>query len=259
MVPKYEIANIFSACTLIFSTLSLWFVHRVGLINILYDKMSALDGLEIFADLFGGQLDSHLLLMFLVITFVTIFLFLGFFCLYHVFTRLICIFNAREKKSHDRLFRYPACILAGLLAVFLLLSASKHYAIHLTPEAHTQYIVAVVLAGLALVCEILYSSIGHFVIRIDMVTRLEILSGYAENRLVMDEETLESARNSEETAEKAPEEKPAAKDAPVEESATEDAPEAESVAEDTPEAEPVTVYHCRNGYSTQPLIIFTQQ
>ncbi len=226
-------SQIFSFVSLAFGTLSLWFVHRAGLINTMYEKTSAIDGLEIFLDLWDGQLDSHLLLMFLVITLFTVCLAVGFFCIYHILTRLICIYNAREKKSHDRLFQYPIFLLIGLLSVILLLKASKHYALQLTPEAHTQYILAIVFAALALLCEILYSSIGHFVIRVDMVTRLEILSGYAENRLVMDEETLKNA-----TAEEIPASEPAAEEIPASEPAAEEIPEGEPVAEEIPESEP---------------------
>ncbi|MBQ7315910.1 MAG: hypothetical protein IJW90_02235 [Clostridia bacterium] len=225
----------FSLASLTFSAFSLWFVHRAGLVNVMYEKTSVIDGLEIFMDLWDGQLDSHLLLMFLMITVFIACLAVGFFSIYHILTRLICIYNAKEEKSHDRLFQYPIFLLVGLLSVIVLLKASKHYAIQLTPEANTQYILAIVFAALALLCEILYSSIGHFVLRIDMVTRLEILSGYAENRLVMDAETLESAISTEETTEG----EPATEDAVEGELAAEEAVEGELAAEEAVEGEPV--------------------
>ena len=240
----------FSLASLTFSALTLWFVRRAGLINVMYEKLSAIDGLEIFMDLWDGQLDSHLLLMFLMITVFVVCLAVGFFSFYRILTRWICIYNAKEEKSHDRLFQYPIFLLVGLLSVIVLLKASKHYAIQLTPEANTQYILAVVFASLALLCEILYSSIGHFVLRVDMVTRLEILSGYAENRLVMDEETLENATATEETTEG----EPAAVEAVEGELAAVEAVEGELATEEAVEGELAAVEAVEGELATEEAV-----
>ncbi len=194
-------SQLFSLIATSTCTLSLWFAHRAGLMTAMYEKLTAMDGIEIFTELWEGELDSHAFLMFWLITAIIFCLTVAFVCLYHMMMRFLCIFNTREKRQHDRLFQYAAFLLLGLLMCLLLLNASKHHAIQLTSEAMFYYILSIVFAVLALLCEILYGVIGHFVIGVDMVTRLELLSGYVEDRLVMDEETLESALATEKTNE----------------------------------------------------------
>ncbi|MBE6558536.1 MAG: hypothetical protein E7661_05955 [Ruminococcaceae bacterium] len=167
--------------------------QKAGFISSLYQNFYNMYGTQLFTNLWLGDSDTAGILVFFLSTAMIVCLCAVFSQLFHGLTRLCCIFNSKEKRTNDHLFKYGIFLVGAFVLYFFLLDASGEYAVHLTEEEHLCFVLAFIAAAAVLILEILHSVVGYFISGIDMVTRLELLSGYAENRMTMDEETYQAA------------------------------------------------------------------
>ena len=155
-----------------------------------------MDGIEFFKYVWEGESDMGSVLAFLIITIGIAGLSTSILHLFQSLTRLSCLFNSTGKRANDYIFQYGICFMVALLIYLFLLTASKEYRITLSNEEMIFYVLSCVMAFTVIVLEVLYYILGYFIIRIDMTTKLEVLSGYAEGQMIMDTETLQAAINS---------------------------------------------------------------
>lgn len=168
----------------------LWLVKKVGLIELLYGQLATMGGYHVFSDAVNGYGDISAILAFLISAIFLLCLASAFLCLFHSLTRLCCLFNANEKRKNDHLFAYCSALPCGFLVLLLLLNASGSFAMELSDEVYLYYFFAFGAAIAVLLFELLHGVLCYFLSRIDTVTRLEVLSGYAACRAVMDAEAV---------------------------------------------------------------------
>lgn len=182
-----------SVCSFGACATMLWSARKAGFIATLYEQLNVMDGIEFFKYVWEGNGDIAAVLAFLIVTVSLVCLCTSFPHLFQSSLRLCCLFNTKEKKKHDFIFQYSICCAIALLVYLFLLTASSEYHITLSDEETVFYAVSCAMAFLILIVEVLYYVLGYFWVRIDMTTKLEVLSGYAENRLTMDKEALQMA------------------------------------------------------------------
>ena len=189
-------SQIFSLCSATACATMLWSAREVGFISTLYEQCTMMDGIEFFKYVWEGESDMGSVLAFLIITIGIAGLSTSILHLFQSLTRLSCLFNSTGKRANDYIFQYGICFMVALLIYLFLLTASKEYRITLSNEEMIFYVLSCVMAFTVIVLEVLYYILGYFIIRIDMTTKLEVLSGYAEGQMIMDTETLQAAINS---------------------------------------------------------------
>ena len=204
-------------------------LEKSGLMNSIYERIYYADGLEIILDAIGGNFDISkvLFLVFTCLFLVGIGIAVRY--VYYGLLKFSCLLvsSSHKKVYREELVSAAAVMLGALASAFLLTEASGRMEVTLTDEALIAYCVALGLALLTLILEIVQRVLCHLN-RLDREYRNDLLAGCTDDRVYSTEAVIAPP------VEEAPVEEAPVEETPVEETPVEEAPVEEVPAEDIP-------------------------
>ena len=166
-------------------------LHLSGLLNLIYERIYFTDGLDILLDTLNGNFNSSKVLFLVISSLFLAGIGLTVRYMYYSLLKVSCLLvNSKHMKvQRDGMIALASVTLCTLASAFLLTESSGRMKITLEDSALIAYCVALGLALLVLILEIVQRVLCHLTY-LDRGYRNNLLAGCTEDRLYSDEASI---------------------------------------------------------------------